>query len=647
MNATIWQSDWLSKKTFWQINLAVGLPMMVIFLFFSTGSHWLIYQFEHGLNSLAAQIGVDAGHEPLAMLILCFSVVFFVALRYSKLAEKLKINRLILYTILLGNAGLLWAAILHYAPGSVQVFTDNNLGVFMSFLSGHLIRTSFWLAIVGLIATLLWHDVIKPRPALKSLALKLIQPQPNNPPTSSRLAKGIAIAMLIGLMPIAFHLYKNEVAQYHRMEKALLKTTQLPLGKSPDFDLVNWRDAINLTAPALAAEKNQDWAKAVTEWTKLHDLYPYDIGVLQHRADAYHALGQYPLARVDALHVTKLAKNDARGWQSLCRNTLLSGRFDQARDNCQQARQLDPWDYQNALNLAHSTLLAGNSNAAKQAYAQAVSMVSTHAELQTMLDDFAVLEQLGVHHEALAQAKQSLAQQGNIWLHRLAPANRHLQQAQAAEEKGEIAQATVLYQQHVDALQAIAGAQHPQTLLAMQQLALLHTTQGQYTAAEALFKQLQTRIENAYGKQHPVMMHLLNDYGYMLYQANRQQEAANTYSQALTIGQAVYGDKSPETATALNGLGSLSRKQGKSDFAELALQQAVDVSIRQLLPDYQRLAKRMNNLGLFYFDAGNDLLAENYFRNALEMTELSVGANHPDIFWRLHNLCLLYTSRCV
>lgn len=107
MSITTWANDWLSKKTFWQISLAVGLSVMTGFTIGFVAPHALMYQIQHALKNLADPVGLDSNFD-LVMMCLYFTGIFL-AIRYTKLAQILRINRLILCLILVVNIGCCYA----------------------------------------------------------------------------------------------------------------------------------------------------------------------------------------------------------------------------------------------------------------------------------------------------------------------------------------------------------------------------------------------------------------------------------------------------------------------------------------------------------------------------------------------------------
>lgn len=630
------QQGWFNLATFWQLNLAVGLSMMTLFVFAPVSSHALMYQIQHAFSNLADLVGLDTYFFE-AMMCLSFVGVFF-AIRYSKLAQTLKINRLILSMILVGNIGLLWTSVAHYSPRAIRELSTNDVGGFLFYVAGNLMRIGFWLAFIGLIATLLWHYVVKPRPTLKNLVVKLLQAHPSNVQTTqaTKVSRGIAIIILVMLGFIGWQMAQKALSKTMHQLNATGSTSSAPQKITPQFNIATWRDAIELTQPALDAEKNNNWALAVNEWSTLRSAYPQDFDVLQHRADAYVKLGIYKIARLDAYEMITLSKNNPQGWQTLCLFKLVDKQT--ATGACQQATQLNPWSESNALHLADALLFEGKTKNAAVWYQKAISLIATQEELQTLLDDFERLKKQGINDAAFSAAQANFAQQGKAWLEKLAPANQLLQAAEAAEEKGDFEKAVQLYQQHIDALNNIAGETNGQTILATQQLAALLAALNRTDEALHYFEDIQKTVENDLGKDHPNMVNILNNHAYVLTNANKNDKAKKIYAESLALSEYLYGVNSPQSATALNGLGSTNRKMGHTNLADTALTQSTEISLGQLLPDYQLLGKRMNNLGLFYYDVGSLSTAELYFRNALEMTEHAVGKNHPDVFWRVHNL---------
>lgn len=249
------QHRWISKITFWQLNLALGFSMMALFTFGFVASHALMYQFQHSLNILAQRIGLDSKFELFGLLLTLTSLILYLALHNGKLVAKLNISRVSIYAILMANALILSYLIYLVLPHSTLIYQQLSAIGLIGWL-GAMIRVCLTVATVSLIAGLLWHHLIKMRPRLKSMMVTLLQPlhSEKNQAKSNTGGKAIAIFMLIGLLLIVFNLFKLEITRYIHIEKKLY---------SVNHDVINKTSTIN--NEALYCERLHDLGNLLIE----------------------------------------------------------------------------------------------------------------------------------------------------------------------------------------------------------------------------------------------------------------------------------------------------------------------------------------------------------------------------------------------
>jgi tetratricopeptide (TPR) repeat protein len=633
------QHRWFSKKIFWQLNVALGIVFCAVFVLNKTVPHYLMFLLQHGLSNVAVPLSLDSGYEVFRMMLLLAGLALFIALRYGRLAAKFKISSATLYVLLAANASILlieiYNAVLHYSSIGYQLSAYGLSGLLS-------IITSTFLEIgsVSFILSQLWHHVIKPHPKLKAIMVTLLQPNPSdtNNVQSPKVGKALVIILLTGLMLIGLSLYKKEITKYMRMEKEVLLTTQIPSDSSTQFSIANWHKAVELTQPALTAEKIKDWQLAIVEWTKLHNEHPYEIEVLEHRAEVYKKIGDVKNARLDLKEATNLGSIDADTWINYCWLTLSSNQTSNAVSICAKSQHINPWSYSSSLNLGHAYLLDDDLRQANFWYDKAIKQINNDEDLQNILNDFNTIKTIKAPTSLIDKLQSKLEMKGHAWLNTLEPSNALLKQAKDAETAGKYNKALSLYQQHIAVIQNLFGHQSSQTVPDLTNLTLLQTDLRQFKEAEANFNLLEKLVANDLGEQDAKMSDVLNDYGYMLYSAGRYVEAINVYQKSIKITKITYGENSPKMASRLHGLGSAYRMSGQLDNAYRSLNDAMEISLHRLMPNYEYLARRVSSLGLLNEEVGNNLSANYYLTQALEMTELSVGTDHIGVCQRLHDL---------
>ena len=181
----------------------------------------------------------------------------------------------------------------------------------------------------------------------------------------------------------------------------------------------------------------------------------------------------------------------------------------------------------------------------------------------------------------------------------------------------------------------------PDDPAALNNLALLYATQGQYAQAEPLYKCALAITEKALGPDHPDVATSLNNLA-VLYEAQAKYDQAEPlYKRALAISEKALGPDHPDVATSLNNLAELYRAQAKYDQAEPLYKRALAIKEKALGPDHPSVATSLNNLALLYKAQGKYDQAEPRYKRALAIMEKALGPDHPSVATSLENYALL------
>ena len=140
------------------------------------------------------------------------------------------------------------------------------------------------------------------------------------------------------------------------------------------------------------------------------------------------------------------------------------------------------------------------------------------------------------------------------------------------------------------------GADHPDTLMSLNNLGILLSDKGDYEGAEELYRRALAGREKALGADHPQTLDSIHSLGILLMNKGDYEGAEELYRQALAGYEKALGADHPDTLASLNNLGILLKNKG----------------------DYQG--------------------AEEVCRRALAGREKALGAEHPDTLMSLNNL---------
>lgn len=160
--------------------------------------------------------------------------------------------------------------------------------------------------------------------------------------------------------------------------------------------------------------------------------------------------------------------------------------------------------------------------------------------------------------------------------------------------------AEVCYSRTVEIAQERLGTRHADYATALNNLASLNETRGNYTKAEKMFLEV------------------------------------------LDTRRILYGEKSTAYANSINNLASLYNHMGRYDEAEKYFLKSAEIWKTTVPETDRRLGNAINNLGVFYKTTGNYTEAEKYYNEAIVLKERVLGAKHPEYAMALSNMAGLY-----
>jgi tetratricopeptide (TPR) repeat protein len=211
-------------------------------------------------------------------------------------------------------------------------------------------------------------------------------------------------------------------------------------------------------------------------------------------------------------------------------------------------------------------------------------------------------------------------------------------------QAGKFKEAIPIAQENLELTEKALGPDHPQTAIALNNLAELYDSTGDYVKAEPLLQRALKINEKALGPDHPdTATNLFNLAG--LYQSTGGYAKAEPLLQrALTIYEKALGPDHAQTAMAFNSLAVLYYSTGDFAKAEPLLQRALKIDEKALGPDHPQTAIALNNLAELYNSTGDYAKAESLLQRALTIHEKALGPDNPDIATNLNNLADLYQS---
>ena len=211
--------------------------------------------------------------------------------------------------------------------------------------------------------------------------------------------------------------------------------------------------------------------------------------------------------------------------------------------------------------------------------------------------------------------------------------------------RGHYEEAEALYKQALEGFRVKLGADHSLTLDSMNNLAVLYQARGRYEEAKALHKQALEGYRAKLGAHHPSTLNSMSNLA-VLYQAvGCYEEAETLYKQALEGRRAKLGTDHPHTLNSMYNLAVLYRTRGRYEEAEPLLKQALEGYRAKRGADHPATLKSMSGLAQFYQARGRYEEAEPLFKQTLKGFRAKLGADHPHTLISMNNLASLYLAR--
>ena len=177
--------------------------------------------------------------------------------------------------------------------------------------------------------------------------------------------------------------------------------------------------------------------------------------------------------------------------------------------------------------------------------------------------------------------------------------------------------------------------------IALNNLAKLLFTIGQFAEAEPLMRRALEIDEKNLGPEHPNAAIRLNNLAQLLHETNRLEEAEPLMRRALEIDEKNLGPEHPNAAIRLNNLARLLHDTHRLEEAELLFRRALAIDEKSYGTEDPTVAIRLNNLAQLLQDTNRLAEAEPLMRRSLAIIEKNLGQKHPNVASGLSNMARL------
>lgn len=199
-----------------------------------------------------------------------------------------------------------------------------------------------------------------------------------------------------------------------------------------------------------------------------------------------------------------------------------------------------------------------------------------------------------------------------------------------------------LQEQARDHFLATSGLEHPNTLIAMHNLARYYRSAGRRDEALKLAEEVLTTSRKAFGAKHPGTLVAIGSLAISYGLADRLDEAIKLEEEVLTLRRKVSSPDHPSTLRAMGNLALYYQSAGRWDEA-LKLEEEVLTHFRKVSgPQHPNTLTAMGNLAISYYHAGRKDEALKLREEVLTLLRKVLSPEHPETLTAMGNLAVSY-----
>ncbi|KAI0506293.1 P-loop containing nucleoside triphosphate hydrolase protein [Xylaria bambusicola] len=212
-------------------------------------------------------------------------------------------------------------------------------------------------------------------------------------------------------------------------------------------------------------------------------------------------------------------------------------------------------------------------------------------------------------------------------------------------EMGQWHEAHKMAEDAIEVRMQIFGADHPDTLTSMNNLASIFWNQGRWEEAEKLEVEVLEIRKRKLGADHPDTLTSMSNLASTFWNQGRWEEAEKLQVKVLEIEKRKLGADHPDTLISMNNLASTFWNQGRWEEAEKLNVEVLEIEKRKLGADHPNTLISMNNLASTFWNQGRWEEAEKLEVEVLEIQKRKLGADHPDTLTSMNNLAITWDGR--
>jgi eukaryotic-like serine/threonine-protein kinase len=190
--------------------------------------------------------------------------------------------------------------------------------------------------------------------------------------------------------------------------------------------------------------------------------------------------------------------------------------------------------------------------------------------------------------------------------------------------------ATSLVRQAFEGRRRVLGAEHPDTLKSQLDLGGDLFQESQYDEAEVVLGEAIETCKRALGPDHRYTLYGQNDLALVLWWKGKQEESMALDRQTMDARSRTLGSDHPDTLRSMSNLASSLRARGQLEEAEKLEQMALAARRHVLGPEHVETLWSQTGLARVLADQGKFAEAEKMYREALDIARRSHGSENGE-----------------
>ena len=182
--------------------------------------------------------------------------------------------------------------------------------------------------------------------------------------------------------------------------------------------------------------------------------------------------------------------------------------------------------------------------------------------------------------------------------------------------------------------------EHPDTLDAMNSLAVIYNYLGRCDKAEALHREALVTLRRVLGDEDPLTLSAMNNLAVLLRTQDKLDKAEALHREALQTRRRVLGHDHPDTLSSMTNLAVVLMDLNQLEDAELLVREALEIRQRVLGEDHSRTLQSMHVLATVVLRQDRLADAEALYRRTLQSALRVFGSDHPYTLLSLQGLAL-------